>query len=209
MAEDSSPGATPPAGSTPAQSPLAGDPQSPSVQPQAGDEPISLEAAKKLRQEAHALRERNKELEAKAKEAEDAKLSESERLAKRAADAERERDEILTRTQERVTRSEIRVAAQAAGIDPALAIRLVDASEVEFDSNGDPTNIDKLVAKLAKDYPQLAGKPASTGGGATNPSRSTQGAGEMTDAEYASLTPSQYEAQKARVQAYLAKKSRR
>lgn len=151
---------------TPA-SPQAGDPAAPQPQagdttpePQAGDgETISLEAAKKLRSEAAALRARLKKFEDEEKARADAQLSEQERLKKQLAETQSQHDTMQRQYQERIVRYEVQSVAASLGIiDVDAAAKLIDWSELEYDDDGNPKNAKAVLEKLLKDKPYLAGK---------------------------------------------------
>jgi hypothetical protein len=155
--------------SIPPTEPQAGDSQTPS------SDTISLDEAKKLRQEANALRKRLKAFEdAEAKAAVD-KLSEKERLEKQIADLQKAHDAAIKQSQETRISAEIRLQAQSLGIAPDLAEKLIDRAAI-LDDEGNPTNVGDALKALAKTYPMLVSKSAPaaapTGGGATNPSKS-------------------------------------
>src|SRR5260221_9284906 len=112
--------------STPQAGGAGNDPQpqagtTPQTEPQAGDdntEPISQEAAKKLRSEANALRKREKDALAQLKayqdkeqQAQDAQLPELERLKKQVADAESVHEGLV----ERMIDYEVRLQAAEMG----------------------------------------------------------------------------------------------
>jgi hypothetical protein len=187
----------------------------PPTEPQAGDsqstpsDTISLDEAKKLRQEANALRKRLKAFEdAEAKAAAD-KLSEKERLEKQIADLQKAHDAAIKQAQETRISAEIRLQAQSLGIAPDLAEKLIDRATI-LDDDGNPANVDAALKALVKTYPMLVSKSpaAPTGGGATNPSKSQSSAPvELTResiAEMASKRPDEYTARRAEIQAWLA-----
>lgn len=166
-------------------------------------DPAALRAAlEAARKEAAQNRKAAKELEALRNEIETAKLSETEKLQKQLAEAQRERDLLTQTVQERVMRAEVRVTAQELGIKPELALRIIDPAQVAFDELGDPTNVRELIeqamqafgltASVSQQQPPspaypAAGQPgvvarvaspvASPATGATNPPRSGQIAG--------------------------------
>lgn len=193
--------------------PQAGDPvpinspqpQAGNPEPQAGDgstEPISLEAAKKLRSENASLRKRTQEndallaeLKAFKEQAEAAQLSESEKRDRAAqqrekqfADLQKAHDDALRAHQEYKINAEVRLqAAQMGFADLSDAVRLLDWSEIEYDDDGTPKNVRDLLGKLLKAKPYLAGKSAAsavTGGGATAPARSTTSGPQTLTKEY-------------------------
>jgi hypothetical protein len=112
------------------------------------------------------------DLRAKVKENEDAKLSEGERLSGRVAELEAElakRDDSLkTLSLEREFGA---AAAKAGALYPDDVSKLVDASKVERDDAGKPTNLDALVEELKASRPALFGRsaPPSFDGGARTP----------------------------------------
>lgn len=133
----------------------------------------------KLRETEKAARAQQKELDelrTKVKAAEDAQLSETERLKKDATEAT-ERVAALERDlrEQRISSAVITAAAKLNVVDPDAAYRLLDHSKIEFDaSTGQPTNVDALLADLLKAKPYLVKAAGSQSGSATNPARSTQ-----------------------------------
>jgi hypothetical protein len=119
-----------------------------------------------------------------------AQMTEQERLQKQYDDLKTQHDEAIQVQTERAIKSEVAVEAAKLGVDPAYldkVARFLDWEEIEVDDNGNPTNIQELVAQLVKEMPglkPLSARTAPTGGGATAPARSqTSGNGEIT-AEY-------------------------
>ena len=204
--------------------PQAGDtdpqPQAgvPSTDPQAGEsqtnDTISLDEAKKLRSEAANLRSRLRSTEAKAKELDDLKakleadkLSETEKLQKQLATLQSEHDNAIRAAQERTINYEVRLqAAQMGIVDPDAAARLLDWSQIEYDDNGAPTNVNDLLKNLLKTKSYLAGKAqVQTSGGATNPSRSTTTAPQALSWEaIGNMKPDEYNARRAEIQQWIA-----
>lgn len=135
--------------------------QAATPEPQAGDghdESLSLEEARKLRREAANLRKRLQAYEEAEKQAQEAKLSEIEKLQKQHADMQARHETQSRAAQERIIRYEIKLAAHSAHvIDPDAVVKLLDWSELEFDDDGLPTNVDKLVARLLESKPYLVG----------------------------------------------------
>src|SRR6266568_2712798 len=124
-------------------------------EPQAGDgqEPISLDAAKKLRSEAKALRERLKAYEDADAAAQAAKLTETERQAKELADSKQRNEDLAAELMEAHMHQDIaRLASKFNFIVSAdLIAKLIDMADVEWNEDtGRPTNIEKLLEKLAK-----------------------------------------------------------
>ncbi len=141
---------------------------------QDGQEPeierFDAEYVRKLRAEAAEYRRRLRELEQKAQEQENAKLSEAERLQKRLAELEREQATYQRERQERTLRYEVMLAANRLGIvDPDAAYRLLDVSRIEFAEDGTPANIEVALRELLKARPYLSAGQAVVA--ATNPAR--------------------------------------
>ncbi|HOM83934.1 MAG TPA: phage scaffolding protein [Armatimonadota bacterium] len=139
-----------------------------------GQEPESfdVEYVRKLRAEAAEYRKRLRELEAAVKKQEEAKLSETERLQQRLAELEREQAEWQRERQERTLKYEVMLAAGRLGIvDAEAAYKLLDLSTIEFDEDGNPTNIEKALRNLVSKRPYLVGGNTSS---PTNPARSSQ-----------------------------------
>lgn len=168
-------------------------------EPQAGEgsETISLDEARKLRSEASNLRKRLKELDAAHNElktfkeqTEAAKLSDQEKqqlaqkkIEQQLAEHQSQNSDLLRQLQEaRINNEVYKNASKLNIIDIDAASRLIDASRIDYDEAGSPTNIDVLLKELVKARPWLAGKTQpQTSGGATNPPRSqTSGPQEIT-----------------------------
>lgn len=122
----------------------------------------------KARRDARKADEARRAAEAKIKEHEDAKLSETERAKKEADDARRERDEAVSRANTRIIRSEIKAEAVAQGaIDPDAVVALIDAASVTLDDDGNVKGAKKAVETLLKDKAYLKGNggaPPRSGG---------------------------------------------
>lgn len=197
---------TPSSPATPTTPPESGEQPTPSGKPTLSLEQAldALEKTRRENAEARTKLKRLAELEAAAQAAEDAKLSEKDRLEKKLAEIQTKQAEAERRTQERVIRYAVQAHASTAGIPAELASRLIDYSEIEYDDEGEPTNIGKLLDKLVKQYPQLksgasssstsAAPPQPTSVGATpgNPARSGAHSGAITAEYVTSLTSKQY-----------------
>src|SRR5258708_3265774 len=193
--------------------------QTTTSEPLAGDEPISLEEAKKLRSEANATRKREKDALAQLKvyqdkeqQAKDAQLPEMERLQKQLTDTQAQLGEKERANQERVIRYEVQLQAAALGVDPLYLdkiARLIDRKEIKTDDEGMPTNVKELLDKLVKEMPALvpqqqATRP-STAGGATNPSRSSSSTSTLSWEVITKMKPDEYAARRGEIQAFIAK----
>jgi hypothetical protein len=138
----------------------------------AEEERFDTEYVRKLRSEAAEYRKKLRDLEAKVRTDEEAKLSESERLQKRLAELERQQSEWERDRQERTLQYEVKLAAAQLGIvDPDAAWRLLDLKEVDFDDDGKPKNVDVVLKKLIQQKPYLASaltaRDAGAGSGST------------------------------------------
>lgn len=107
------------------------------------------------------------DLRAQVKAAEDAKLSDTDRLSKRVTELEEELSKSRDAAATAALDTEIVSAARKAGaIDPDAMPSLIDKAGIEKDAKGAPTNIDKLLADLRKSKPMWFGKPGTFDGGA-------------------------------------------
>ena len=136
------------------------------------------------------------------KAADDAQLTEIEKLKKEHAELQAKYEQESDAAFEQIVVNEIfRSATRAGAVDPDAVVHLIDWELIEVDDDGKLLNLDKLVATLLKDKPYLTGtrSTAPTSGGATNPSRSQTQAttaaeivakmrsGMLTKEEYARL----------------------
>jgi len=93
-----------------------------------------------------------------------ASLTEAEKRDQRLAELEREKAIWDTERQDWQTRESVTHAALRLGYaDPVDAYSLIDRASLEFDDNGKPRNVDKLLTDLIAAKPYLAG--ASRPGG--------------------------------------------
>ena len=109
----------------------------------------------KTRREAAEHRTARRKLEADAQAAAQAQMTKEERLAAQVADGQKEREALMSRYQTRMLAYEVQIQAQALGIiDPEAAVKLLDASRIEYDEEGAPKNLGKLLRELvaAKTY---------------------------------------------------------
>lgn len=161
-------GATPVAGgATPPQTPpaAAGSPTPPVPPPASGspsdDDDLGPRGLSALEKERAARRD----AEAQARTAKEeltklqnAQLSEAEKQTKRLTDLERaqtdwtrERSELLLST------AVERQATKLGFADPADAMNLLRRTDIEFETDGTPKNVEKLLKDLIKAKPYLAG----------------------------------------------------
>lgn len=164
-------------------------------------------ALKKANAEAAGHRHKAKELDDLKSQIETEKLSEKERLEKRVAELQNAQEVSNRQHQERAINYEVRLQATQIGIiDTDAAVKLLDWSELEFNEDGSPSNVEELLKKLIKNKSYLLGKPANGSGGATNPSRSSStGVKELTWAVITSMSAEEYTARRPEIQAWIAK----
>lgn len=153
----------------------------------AEEETVSLEHAKKIRQENASLRDRIAQIEDAQKQAELAQLSEHEKLQKSYADLQEKYASLEVERQNWRLADAIARHAPALGlIDPdAARLMLLNGGELEQDKDGDYTNVEKLLEKLVVAKPYLVAANNApranfpTSGGATNPGRSAAPAAQQ------------------------------
>lgn len=105
-------------------------------------------------------RERLTAYEAAEKQAQEAQLSEVERLKKQHTELQSQHAAYTKQTQERIVRYEVERQASKLGIiDPEAAAKLLDWSELEYEEDGTPKNATRLLEVLIKNKPYLAPKP--------------------------------------------------
>ena len=133
------------------------DGQAPVSQTQPTDHEKIIE---QLRKENAAARKRLDAFEQAQKEADLAKLSETEKLTAQHSELQAKHAELERRYQERVISAEVQLQAANLGIrHPEKVFRLIDTAELEFDDDGAPKNAKALVEKLLKEMPELGPEP--------------------------------------------------
>ncbi|MEZ0396827.1 MAG: phage scaffolding protein [Anaerolineales bacterium] len=121
-------------------------------------ERFDTEYVRKLRAEAADYRKRLRELESKVRADEEAKLTEQERLQKRLVELERKETEYQMALQARTLEYEVKLHAARLGVvDPEAAYRLLDLKQIEFDEDGKPMNLEKVLKELVTKKPYLVG----------------------------------------------------
>jgi hypothetical protein len=105
----------------------------------------------------------------KQKEAEEAQLSEMDKLKAKVTEQDTYRAQLEKTQREINTQYEIKLQALTLGIsDPEDAYKLLDLSKLEFDEKtGKPTNVEAVLRELVGSKPYLLGK--SGGSSSTNP----------------------------------------
>lgn len=147
--------------------PQAGTSEAPAADEQEQQsESISLEEAKKLRSEAASLRKRLKAFEESEAKRSDSEKSEAQRAADRLAALEAELNTERSARRSLLVQSTAAATARKLGFkNPDLAQRLISANDVEFGDDGTPTNVERLLADAAKEFPDLVGGTTDFGGG--------------------------------------------
>lgn len=189
---------TPPAGNADAQAAPAGEPNNSDD----GDQPISLEEARKLRRENAGYRTKVREFEKAEQEREREKLSEAERLKAEREDFEKERTAFEQRQKDTRTHDAVTAAARKLGYrDPSDALRLLDESKLDLADDGSPTNAEQLLKELAESKDYLLG-PTSGSGSPAAPAANRRGA-KLTKEDLQRLTPAEVNARWDEVQELL------
>lgn len=138
------------------------------------DVTVLLAKVAELERDNRSYREKDRQREESQRQADEAKLSEAERQAKRFADMETENAALKAQLRDERIRARIQSAAARQGFaDPGDAFRLLDQDRIEFDANGGPTNVDKLLEGLAKTKPYLLSSNVRATGSAEGGVRGT------------------------------------
>jgi hypothetical protein len=167
------PGATP--DSTPDPQP-APPPATGAAGAQDGSPPDLGDAGKAaIERERESRREAEKALKASQSElrklqearqaAEDAKLSEQERIAKRLAEAERRNSELERQLRESRLRSAVFTAAQRLSDEPEILLALLDRDALEWAPDGTPKDLERHLGAIVEAHPKLARSAPDFGGG--------------------------------------------
>lgn len=123
---------------------------------------VPLAKLKKVRNEAKNLRDRLKAAEAKVAELEAAKSDEA--LVKERDDLKAEVERLTNElSAERMRVHLDKAATESGAIEPSVVSKLVDTAKVTWGEDGQPTNLDALIADLKKTYPKLFAPTQGTG----------------------------------------------
>lgn len=167
-------------------------------------ESISLDDARKLRSEARQLRERNRALEDEKRARDEAALSETEKSARRIAQLEQALAERDARTRDKtLAAATVDAAARLGFANPRLALRMIEAADVEYDGDGEPTNVENLLKSLLKAEPYLAASHARPTGSIDG---GTRGAPGLTLEEINRMGPEEYEKRRPEVMSFLGRR---
>ena len=188
----------------PNNQPQAGDPtQNTPANPQAGEAntneptprtPQEYEAEiARLRREAADKRVKLNEYEEKARKEAEAQMTEAQKAQARAADMERQLAEKTRLHQEKTVSYEVKLHAAKLGIvDPDAASKLMDWSQLDYDDDGNPKNIQRLLTDLVKSKPYLAGPQSA--GNTMNPATNNGGtSGTFTLSQIEKMSPQEYD----------------
>lgn len=128
----------------------------------------------------------------------------------RAAQAEKDRDDAVTRSKtenealiaaankradERVLRSELKAAALKAGMVDLDGLKLADLSKVKLQENGDIEGADALMEEMKKAKPYLFGKPGSSTSSTDDPPPK----GDTKAKSAKEMTPEEHKAERAKL----------
>lgn len=150
----------------------------PDTEPPAADDPDPAVLRRELdaaRKEAAKYRTDARRLEAAAKATEDAEKTELQKALDELAAIKEERDSLAGRYRDR----DLQLAAQTEAIRlgyrrPERAVREIDPGAVEYDDDGQPTNIARLLEAELKSRPELkADRPVPPDAGAGNRGKPT------------------------------------
>lgn len=117
------------------------------------------------------------------------------------------REEAMKAANERVIRSEVKAAATGKVKNPALALKLIDTSEIEVGDDGeiDASQIEDAISALLEEYPELAADGRKFGAadqGAQGRSAKTP---QMTQAEFDQIKSNPHAVMKAKTEGRLNK----
>jgi hypothetical protein len=191
-------GNKPQAGNEETTKPQAGDVENDTANndtPTDGLTPDAKAKIQKANKEAQTLRER-----AKAAEAELAKYKDKEKTdTERATDAAKSAETQATTLKAKLLNKSVEIAAKDAGAKDAKVIaKLLDQSAIEYDDEGEPTNLEALIAELKATSDYLFNpteKPATAPPvKPTNPSSGQQGKGVITQEIFSKMTPGEINA---------------
>lgn len=144
------------------------------------DKDRAMATIAKLRDFEKLSRTQARELEAlkqQIKAHDDAKLSDVEKRDARIAELESQNADLLLRHQQATVRNAVATAASRHGaVYPDAAYKLIDLADVEYDSDGAPTNVDRLLADAKKAYPLLFRNPSGSADGASGGAPAVPGA---------------------------------
>ena len=152
---------------TPAATAVAPQPDPEPAAPPPADEPLGDGGKRALEAERKAARDALKRAEAAEKELAKARESQMTEQEKAVAKAKAEgRAEALAQSNARLVAAEVRAAAAGKFANPALAIKLLDVSQITVADDGTVDNkaIESQIEDLLKDNPGLAANASRPSG---------------------------------------------
>jgi hypothetical protein len=118
---------------------------------------------------------------------EKANQTDLEKAQTRTAELEKQASDATARAKEAILRSAIVAeAARKNVVDPDAAVALLDRSSLEFDDDGNPTNVATAMDALLKAKTYLVG---GSRGNADQGAREGQKAGQLTSADLKNMSP--------------------
>lgn len=125
-------------------------------------------------------------------ELEDQRKSELEKAQERTSKLERELEQAQLQAQEtRLHNAVLAEAAKKGVIDPDAAVQLLDRSLLEWDDDGNPTNIAEAMDSLLDDRPYLAGQHGGRPNGSADQGARGRPAGSLTREDLKTMSPEQ------------------
>lgn len=127
----------------------------------------ATEEVERHRKKLTAYEKAEAEREAAKKAADEAQLSEIDRVKKQHAEVQAQHNALMLELQEtRIQHAVERAAHDLGFLHPEIAGRLLDRAELEYEDNGAPKNAKHLLEKLLKSMPELAkqAEPAQPSG---------------------------------------------
>jgi hypothetical protein len=119
------------------------------------------EAEKKARKELRTERKARQDLETRLKQLEDSGKEPDEKLAQEVQDFRNRAEKAEARVRKATLReSAISEAAKLRFTNPALAARLIDVDEVEWDGD-EPSNVKELLREVLRDNPSLKARTST------------------------------------------------
>lgn len=165
---EQAPGVAPaPTGAAATTTPLTTEAQKPGAQAASATTQAEDPETARLKAELEKVRKEAAANRVKLKEFETAQMTETEKQAARLAELEAENQRLASVAREKAISAAVTEAASKYGVKPALAVKLIDGSKLEFDEGGGVKNAEDLVSDLVKENPELAGQMSGPG----NPGR--------------------------------------
>jgi len=119
-------------------------------------------------------------------------MSELEKANERAAKLERDLADATAQRKESLLRAAVvNEAAKRNVVDPEAAVALIDRSTLEFDDNGNPTNVATAMDSLLETRTYLVAPAGGARGNADLGARGSAGSDQLTREALASMTPEQ------------------